>query len=398
MRRLILGAAVALVATAVAAPPASAESSVALPKSGSYTITGHGFGHGHGMSQYGAQGAAKRGLSYGRILSYYYPGTKVGTAGGSIRVLISADRGNDTVVKPVKGLAVRDMRDGKRFTLPVSTTISKWRIIPFKGSSVGKVQYYRGGTWRRWALPGRTNLKGDGQFEGASVLTLVLPGGSTKTYRSILRNISPSKGSKSRATVNVPTIENYVRGVIAAEMPSSWHANALRSQAVAARTYARYIKRYNLNRYYQICDTTACQVYGGVGSEQSSTNAAVAATKGRYVSYQGHSAFTQFSSSSGGYTAKGSVPYLTTKKDVYDGWSGNPVHTWKTTLSASRIQRAYPKIGRLQKVKVLQRNGAGDWGGRVVSMRFYGSKGYVTLSGDTMRSRFGLRSNWFKFS
>ena len=135
-------------------------------------------------------------------------------------------------------------------------------------------------------------------------------------------------------------------------MPASWDAAALRAQAVAARTYAAWLRAQNPRRYYQICDTTSCQVYGGVTAEQTSSNDAVTATAGKILTYQGKPAFTQFSSSSGGWTSKGSVPYLPAKKDPYDNIAMNANHSWKVVVSARSLERSHPEIGTLLDLRV----------------------------------------------
>jgi stage II sporulation protein D len=71
------------------------------------------------------------------------------------------------------------------------------------------------------------------------------------------------------------------------------------------------------------------------------------------------------------------------------------VHSWTLKLSAARIQKAYPGIGRLVRLHVTRRDGHGQWGGRVVAVVLDGRKKDVTLSGDAFRSKFGLRSSWF---
>jgi len=362
-------------------------------------LTGHGYGHGHGMSQYGAEGAARAGRSYKHILSFYYPGTNRDRVENGIRVLITADTDDDVVVQPARGLFVRDTKDEKKFDLPRTSEINRWRLSPLvQDPSATKVQFLRSGSWHRYRLPGRTDFRGTGEFRADGALSLVLPGGSTRVYRDTLRAARPSAGSASRATVNVLPLQKYVKGVVAAEMPPSWHQAALRAQSVAARTYAMNQRRSNLKRYYQVCDTTSCQVYAGKSGETPSTNAAVTATYGVILRYNGSPAFTQFSSSSGGWTAKGSAPYLPAKRDRYDNWSGNYVHTWHTRISASSVQSRYPQIGTLQKVRTRARDGHGDWGGRVGSVRLVGSRSAVTVSGETMRFGFGLRSTWFKFN
>ncbi|MFC6345615.1 hypothetical protein ACFP8W_26755, partial [Nocardioides hankookensis] len=125
---------------------------------------------------------------------------------------------------------------------------------------------------------------------------------------------------------------------------------------------------------------------------------AVDATRGRILTSGGDPAFTQFGSSSGGWTSAGSVAYLPARQDPYDGWSGNPVHDWKVRLSDTDLERAWPAIGDLTRIAVTGRDGNGAWGGRVRSITLTGSKGKVTVSGDTFRSVLALRSTWITFS
>jgi len=359
-------------------------------------LRGHGYGHGHGMSQHGAQGAAIEGRSYRQILSFYYPGTRMGSISGRIKVLITADSGRDVVVRPREGLRVRDRADRRAFVLPRRSGVDLWRIKPSRGDrSISVVQYHDGGGWQRWRVPGRGPLRGAGQFEAPGPIGLVLPSGSTRRYRGVLRAAYPSGGSSDRDTVNALPIDTYVRGVIADEMPASWRQAALRSQAVAARTYGAFIRREGLGNYYHICDTTSCQVYNGVSAETGSTDRAVRATAGQIRVYRGRAAFTQFSASSGGWTAAGGQPYLRAKRDPYDDWSGNTVHNWRVRLSVARVESAFPGIGRFQRIRILDRNGHGQWGGRVLRLRVVGSAGKARMSGDDFRWAFGLRSTWF---
>ena len=92
-------------------------------------LSGHGFGHGHGMSQYGAQGAAKQGLTYRQIIDFYYPGTTWSQVTGKVRVLISADTTSDVVVAAVPGLRLqRHRRRRRRTPLPTPNGVKRWRI------------------------------------------------------------------------------------------------------------------------------------------------------------------------------------------------------------------------------------------------------------------------------
>ena len=372
----------------VAAPPGQASRTVSesyvVPADGDLVLTGHGFGHGHGMSQYGAQGAALKGLTHRQILAFYYPGTTLGTTTGSIRVLISADSDGDVRVLPSSGLRVREVSSGATYALPTSG-ITTWRLRTVSGRTSIE---YDNGTWHAYK-PGGKLLSGVAEFyRGGSVALRV--GSATRIYRGAVRL---SEGH----TVNVLSMDDYVKGVVPREMPASWDPDAVRSQAVAARTYAAFDRAAHPTRSYQTCDTTSCQVYGGVGSEDPRGNAAVVATANQVLNYRGKPAFTQFGSSSGGWLAAGSQPYLVAKADPYDGWSGNRVHTWSTTITRTAIQRAWPSLGTLRRVLVTQRDGHGEWYGRVEKMILDGTKANVTLTGTTFRSRFGLRSQWFRF-
>ena len=93
------------------------------------------------------------------------------------------------------------------------------------------------------------------------------------------------------------------------------------------------------------------------------------------LNYGGKPAFTQFGSSSGGWLSAGSLPYLVAKADQYDGFSGNPMHTWTKTLTRAPIQNAYPRWARCKRVLVTQRDGHGEWYGRVEKMTLDGTQG-----------------------
>ena len=366
-----------------------------VPASGTYTVRGHGYGHGNGMSQYGAQGAALAGRSAQQILDFYYPGTvKTIAKSQKIRVLVSGDTTDPVEVLQRSGLRVRDLGAKKVYVLPTSLRASRWRLRVGAGNT-DVVEYYKSG-WRAWKPGGKAALVGSGEFFSPDgPVTLVLPSGQV-AYRGALRAGRPTATTTTRNTVNVVSLDDYVKGVIPAEMPALWHKYAVRAQAVAARTYAVHDRNANFNRYYQICDTTSCQVYKGTSVEHPASSAAADFTAGQVRTYKGEVAFTQFSSSSGGWTSSGAFPYLASKQDPYDDWSGNPNHDWSVKLTAKRIRDAYPAIGRLLRVRVTKREGGGEWKGRVETLVLEGTRGKRTLSGDTFRFRFGLKSTWFR--
>ncbi len=400
------GAALALaglVVTSLASVPLTAapssgvdvDQSFVVPAGRTVVLRGHGFGHGHGMSQYGAQGAAKQGLTYRQIIDFYYPGTSWSEVEGKVRVLISADTTSDVVVLAVPGLRLHDIGSKATYQLTTPAAATRWRIAVGPGNK--SVVDYLTDTWHRWKPGGRPTLVGNAQFGAPTPLTLVTPSGP-RTYRGSLRSATPVPGGKARDTVNVLTMDDYLRGVIPTEMPASWQPEAVKAQSVAARTYATWSRSQYPTRYYQICDTSYCQVYGGQGAEDPRSNAAVTATARQILTYGGAPAFTQFSSSSGGWTSAGSVPYLAANADPYDDYDGNPVHAWTLALSARAVERAYPRVGTLNRIRVTRRDGNGEWKGRVWTLVLDGSKSDVTVSGDEFRARFGLRSSWFTVS
>jgi stage II sporulation protein D len=167
----------------------------------------------------------------------------------------------------------------------------------------------------------------------------------------------------------------------------------VRAQAVAARSYAVRLRDFGNYSGFDICDTTACQVYGGVNRETSAGNAAVKATAGKIVTYQGKVALTQFAPSNGGHTAQGDYPYLAARRDPYDGVIKS--QSWTRTISASSIRRAWPSVGTVKQLQITSRDGAGAWGGRVKTIKIIGSSRTATVSGTTFQHMFGMRSSFY---
>lgn len=392
-------AGLAVVGTTLAAAPTAHAQTYWVPASERVVVHGHGYGHGHGLSQHGAEGAARKGKSYKEILRFYYPRTRLDKTKGALRVLLTGDSTSDVAVRPAKGLIVRDLADGKKWRLPTRKhNASQWRIALVKGNAKDSaVQYKNKRGWHRWKVPGRRTLRGDGQFDAKKPLTMVYPSGATRRYRGALRSASPFRGAPVRDTVNVVTMDQYVRGVLPAEMPASWHLAALRAQAVAARTYAAWSRAQAGKRYWQVCDTTACQVYGGLSAEHPRASKAVKDTRGKILRSGGKPAFTQFSSSSGGWTSAGGKKYLPQKKDPFDDWKGNAYHEWRRSHGTGFLEQRYPELGTLRSIKVTRREGKGAWGGRALQVALGGSRDTVLLSGDDFRWAMGpLPSTWFE--
>ncbi len=385
---LAIAAALAAMAPGVARAGA-ADQSWSVPGSAWITINGRGYGHGHGMSQYGAEGAARQGLSARQIVRFYYPGTRMGRVGGRIRVLISADTTDDLVVVARPGLRLRDVATGRGWSLP-DNGATRWRI---RVNARGRVVVHGlQGRWRFHRL-----LQGEGEFlAGGKPITLVTPGG-TASYRGRLRAAAPTPGSRARDTVNRVGMQAYLRGVVPREMPASWTPAAVRAQTIAARTYAAFERGHPRASHYQVCDTSSCQVYAGADAEHPASDAALRATRGKGLLADGRPAFTQFHASSCGWTAAGSRPYLPAQRDPYDEHSGNPVHAWGRGVTDAAFESAFPAIGNLTRLTVVQRTGGGDLGGRVGRLVVAGNRGSATVSGSELRGRLGLPSDWFTF-
>ncbi len=388
-----------LLSTVLPAPPASADSTVKV-KSGSFTIRGAGYGHGYGMSQYGAYGAARQGVSWQNILAFYYPGTSLGkmAAGTTIKVWVTADNDSSLRVLPAHGLRVTDS-SGHSLTVPTGSTYKSWRITR---AGNGYRLSYRTATGTYVTVKTKLSSSTWSFQNSANIVKLQMPDGAIREYRGSLQLIK--RGSLGR-TINRVKLEDYVKGVVPLEMPTSWAKNPVRTQAVAARSYAVRLRDFTDYAGYDLCDTTSCQVYQGYAvtvqghrtvRETSGGNAAAKATANVIVKYQGKVALTQFASSNGGHTAQGDYTYLAPRSDPYD--SAVVSQAWKRTVKASSIAHAWPSVGSVRQVQITARDGDGKWGGRVQKVKIIGSKKTVIVSASTFQWKFGLRSSLFTLS
>ncbi|BDP42817.1 sporulation protein [Deinococcus aetherius] len=183
--------------------------------------------------------------------------------------------------------------------------------------------------------------------------------------------------------INVVDVEDYLRGVVPAEMPSTWPAAALAAQAVIARTYVA--ARVNPALPYDTCATETCQVYRGVTAERANADAAIRATAGEVVAYDGRPASTYFSSDSGGFTASSAevwgrdVPYLIARADPYS--VGGPRSRWRLEVGAARVQEVAARygvgVGPLASVRVTRASVSG----RAQEITLTGTGGTALLSG-----------------
>ena len=344
-----------------------------------FTIRGAGFGHGVGMSQYGAMGYAAHGWSYRAILAHYYSGTALGVLKEprDVRVLLQSTSGSASFTGA--------SRAGGRTLSPTKTYYARAR-------AGGQVQLLgpRGGALATVAAPLRAT--------GPGLLTLVGRAANGRTngaYRGALEFRPGTLGGIN--SINAVGVDDYVKGVIPLESPASWPIEALKAQAVAARTYALTTTKGGLG-FEQYPDTRS-QVYGGASAEQPSTNAAADATAGQLVTYGGVPVPTYFFSTSGGRTEDventtlGFEPrrWLKSVEDEYD--SVSPKHRWgpiRMSYGAAGRKLRGLVSGRFKGVKVVERGSSP----RVVAADVIGSRGRTRVDGATLRARFGLWDTW----
>jgi SpoIID/LytB domain protein len=198
-------------------------------------------------------------------------------------------------------------------------------------------------------------------------------------------------------TVHTLPLETYVRGVISAEMPSSWPAAALEAQAVAVRTYA--LTAHAGGSKFDVYSDTRSQVYRGPAAETASTNAATIATAGQIVTYAGQPAITYFFASSGGHTEDvqnafggAAEPWLVGVPDSYE----TKTSSWTLSMSfASAAARLRGLVkGSFRGIEVLERGSSP----RIISAAVLGSAGDTRVSGSELAGRLGLDSTWAYFS
>jgi stage II sporulation protein D len=363
-RRLPTLALLALLAALAAAASASAADRL--------TIRGAGWGHGVGMSQYGALGFAQHGKTYREILGHYYSGTAIGTtdAEQTVRVLLSS---------------------GASPTFTGATRVGDRPVDP--GKVYGAKRY--GATQVDLLSPsGRKLARLDAPLRATgSVLTT----GGVR-YRGTLELQPGVLGGLD--VINAVPLDTYIRGVVPRESPSSWPDEALRAQAVAARTYAITTSRGGTFDHYR---DVRSQVYGGVDAEVASTDRAVRDTRGEVVTYGGEPVITFFFSTSGGRTENVEntslgtepKPWLKSVADPYD--DASPYHRWgpiKLTLKQAGRKLGSLVKGSLRGIKVLKRGRSP----RIVRAEIIGSKGRTVVNGATLRARFGLRDTWAYFT
>jgi stage II sporulation protein D len=342
-----------------------------------WIVKGAGFGHGAGMSQYGALGYAKHGFTYDAILAHYYTGTTLGTTQArTVRVLLRP-YARSVSFSGAGSACGKTLKAGKTY------------VAKRKGGGVALRS-------KKGALV--ANCGALLSAAGAPAVNVIGKG----AYRGVLE-VRSSSVPRSVNAINAVDLEDYVRGVISKESPSSWPPEALKAQAVAARSYA--ISTAVRGNGFDLYDDTRSQVYGGVGAETAKTDQAVSATAQQVVLYQGRVAQTFFFSTSGGHTENNElsslgfgqppVPYLRGVDDPYEADAGSPYEHWKRKFTAARMNSALGGLvrGKLKNIVVTQRGTSP----RIVRADLIGSGGTTTVNGPQLRDSLGLPDTWAFF-
>lgn len=368
--------ALAAIAAAALAAPASAGATV--------TIDGRGFGHGVGMSQYGAYGYALReNRTAGFILAHYYTGTTLGTV-NAVRVRVRLKR----VTSPILCSASR-VTDARGDSLTVSPS--------------RRYQFQRAGTVTLRVIDTTTGRRRDSMRA-----PLRVTGGESVCVRGVAENGTSHRHYRGAQilirdgtrvlVVNDIHIRHYLYSVVPSEMPTSWRIEAVKAQAIAARTYTMRNRRPD--RDFDLFADVRSQQYNGLAAETARGQSAVRSTEGRVLMAGGQLIDALYHSTSGGRTASneeafGSAPvsYLRSVADPHDDIS--PVHTWRVTLSDATAQQRLGDLvqGTLVSLTVTQRGPSG----RALVVEVRGTGGTRLAPASVIRTRLQLRSTWFDF-
>ena len=397
---------------------------------GGVIIYGRGFGHGRGLSQYGAYGwATVHGWSWEQILDFYYGGatgnsrSNLEAPNQEMTTWLSVMNNKQTGVVSDSGTMrlLEDPDTARRFTSMVAREKSgAQRVYQVWGSGQRKcLNDSDSPEAAGFTLIGEfsetasfaTNASQDPAASALDTVGLCEPRSTTanqvRYYRGVIRAMNNTKNENR--TINIARLDDYLRGVVPRESPASWGdtaggagMNALRAQAVAARSYSVTENRYA--GLAKTCDTQDCQVYGGAALrtsvnatptvlESANTDRAVAETTGVVIkNSKGNVVRTEFSSSNGGRTAGGEFPALADQGDLS---ADSSLMVWTRAFSAAQIVAKYPQIGILTSVVTTNDGLGGDWGGYTIDVTITGTAGADKVSGWAFRTTFGLPAPWF---
>ncbi|BAD80273.1 similar to stage II sporulation protein D [Synechococcus elongatus PCC 6301] len=197
--------------------------------------------------------------------------------------------------------------------------------------------------------------------------------------------------------INHVGLESYLYSVVGSEVYASWPTEALKAQAVAARSFVLYRRDRNRDPRFDVGNSTTWQVYKGIASEAPTTIAAVNATAGQVLTYNNRVIEAVFHASSGGHTENVEdvwgkpLPYL---RGVQDYDQNAPVFNWSQSFSVQELSAKLTGVGRILQTEPLQTTPFG----RIRDLRITGDRGSRVVKGDEVRRALNLRSSLFTVS
>lgn len=245
-------------------------------------------------------------------------------------------------------------------------------------------------------------------FDGLLITTMPGDGsiiiGSQDVYNSIIK-VDENKyrdyitfliNGDGLLKINHINIENYLLGVLPREIPASSPVDALRAQAIVARSFTYTNLAKHSKNGYNLCSSTDCQVYGGYDGEHPNTNQAIIDTYGEYIAYGGQVISAFYHSSSGGYTESsekvwgGNLPYLVAVEDIYS--INAPNSSWSVKLTPRELESKLAangiNLGQVKDIQIIQTSDSD----RVEKIKIVGSLGEKIITGANFRTIVGVTS------
>ena len=197
---------------------------------------------------------------------------------------------------------------------------------------------------------------------------IVMFNGEKYRYRGNIE-VAIDKEHRKLNVINIIGIEEYLYGVLKKEISPSWPSEALKAQAVAARTFAIFNMNKYIDKGYNICASTNSQAYGGVNHEDPLTNKAVDETRGIIMVYKGEPINAVYHSDSGGYTENSEnvwgsfLPYLRSVKSKFEEKVSPPYHTWSYSINekdlTEKLQKQGHKINSIVSIEPVKKSETG---------------------------------------
>jgi stage II sporulation protein D len=375
-----------------------------------FLFNGRGNGHGLGMSQWGARGRGSAGEDYKQILAAYYQGSSIDSRDTSAQVRIALTHGTIDLRRqwarlfgPFPMIAGPVTVDSPALQLGAGDLLGfsanpagrpQFFVVPAGGQPGSPVVFSQTLTIRATSPAGiRTNLMESmgGDFRS---------GAEQRRYRGVLQVVP--KGGANVLPISILPLEDYLKGVVPAEMPPSWGEEALKAQAVAARTYALRKIQGGGHGDFDLEGNEYDQAYNGSTEERVASSSAVDATRGQVLTSGGRLIDALFMASGGGHTENSefgfirwdhglkpavNLPYLRGIADPADRAPSWQVGPFSPPSAATVLRDAGEDIGdRLLGIDVLQKGPSG----RVLGLRLRGSRLTVEISGPYLRYLFGL--------